>query len=159
MTDSHFGLPAVAMGPGSMPLLGFGTWPISDADVTAAVHVALEAGYRHIDTATGYGNEAGIGRALATSGRPPSAVFLTTKLPPGTRRPGAADAGGEPDQAGCGPRGPVAGALAAGRPGEPAVWERVRPSPAGRSGNPIGVSNYSLEQIDELTEATGVRLP
>ena len=39
-----------------MPLLGFGTWEISDADATGAVSVALDAGYRHIDTATGYRN-------------------------------------------------------------------------------------------------------
>ena len=65
MSDSDYGLPAVALGPASMPLLGLGTWPISDADVTESVLVALETGYRHVDTATAYGNEAGIGRALA----------------------------------------------------------------------------------------------
>ena len=67
MSDENYGLPAVSLGAASMPLLGFGTWPISDADVTGAVETALETGYRHLDTATGYGNEAGIGRALASA--------------------------------------------------------------------------------------------
>ena len=65
-----------------MPLLGFGTWEISDADATGAVSVALEAGYRHIDTATGYRNETGVGRAIAASGLDRDALFVTTKLPP-----------------------------------------------------------------------------
>ncbi len=59
-------------GGGRMPLLGFGTWQIDDADATDASLAALEAGYRHIDTATGYGNEAGIGQALAQAALPRS---------------------------------------------------------------------------------------
>src|SRR5690348_18490504 len=74
---------SVTLGPGvEMPLLGFGTWQIRGAAAYEAVRDALEAGYRHIDTATMYGNEAEVGRALADSGVPRDEVFVTTKLPP-----------------------------------------------------------------------------
>jgi diketogulonate reductase-like aldo/keto reductase len=65
-----------------MPLLGFGTWQIKGDDAVRAVSVALEAGYRHLDTATVYGNEAQVGRGLAASGVPRDEVFITTKCPP-----------------------------------------------------------------------------
>ena len=66
----------------SMPLLGFGTWQIKGDDAVRAVSVALEAGYRHLDTATVYGNEAQVGRGLGESGVARDEVFLTTKCPP-----------------------------------------------------------------------------
>jgi 2,5-diketo-D-gluconate reductase A len=84
MTDS-LALPddSVTLPQGTvMPLLGFGTWQIKGKDAVRATSVALEAGYRHLDTATMYGNEAEVGRALAESGVPRDAVFLTTKCPP-----------------------------------------------------------------------------
>lgn len=62
----------------NIPQIGFGTYKISDADVTSAVLSALEVGYRHIDTAQMYGNEAGVGRALEQVDR--SKIFVTTKL-------------------------------------------------------------------------------
>jgi diketogulonate reductase-like aldo/keto reductase len=65
-----------------MPLLGFGTWQIKGDDAVRATSVALEAGYRHLDTATVYGNEGEVGRALAESGVPREEVFVTTKCPP-----------------------------------------------------------------------------
>jgi len=65
-----------------MPLLGFGTWQIKGDDAVRASSAALEAGYRHLDTATVYGNEREVGRALVESGVPRDEVFLTTKCPP-----------------------------------------------------------------------------
>src|SRR3954453_6777575 len=65
-----------------MPLLGFGTWQITGRDAVRATAVALETGYRHLDTATVYGNEREVGRALADSGVPRADVFVTTKCPP-----------------------------------------------------------------------------
>jgi diketogulonate reductase-like aldo/keto reductase len=65
-----------------MPLLGFGTWQITGDDAVRATSVALEAGYRHLDTATVYGNEGEVGRALAESGVARDDVFVTTKCPP-----------------------------------------------------------------------------
>src|ERR1700709_476741 len=64
-----------------MPLIGFGTWEVRGADVYPSVRAALDAGYRHIDTAYGYANEDEIGRALHDSGIPREEVFLTTKIP------------------------------------------------------------------------------
>ena len=69
-------------GSGTMPLLGFGTWQARGDKCYNAVRVALEVGYRHIDTATMYGNEAEVGRALRDSGVDRAEVFITTKLPP-----------------------------------------------------------------------------
>ncbi len=63
-----------------MPRLGFGTYKITGADVAPSVREALEAGYRHFDTASAYDNEAEIGRALSEAGVPRDEVFLTSKV-------------------------------------------------------------------------------
>jgi 2,5-diketo-D-gluconate reductase A len=63
-----------------MPQLGFGVFQIPDDDTAAAVASALAAGYRSIDTAAIYGNEAGTGRALAESGIARDELFITSKL-------------------------------------------------------------------------------
>ncbi|MEV0636711.1 aldo/keto reductase [Streptomyces sp. NPDC050619] len=63
-----------------MPQLGFGVWQVPDDEAEQAVATALEAGYRSIDTAAIYGNEAGTGKAIAASGVPREDIFLTTKL-------------------------------------------------------------------------------
>jgi 2,5-diketo-D-gluconate reductase A len=76
--------PTVALDrAGAMPLVGLGTWQMRGARCQAAVRAALEVGYRHIDTATIYGNEREVGRAVRDSGVPREQVFVTTKLPPG----------------------------------------------------------------------------
>jgi 2,5-diketo-D-gluconate reductase A len=64
----------------SIPQIGLGTWPLDDADVAKAVVAAVEVGYRHIDTATKYGNEKGVGDGIVASGLPRDEVFVTTKL-------------------------------------------------------------------------------
>jgi diketogulonate reductase-like aldo/keto reductase len=64
-----------------MPVLGLGVWQIPDGpECVNAVRWALEAGYRHIDTAQAYGNEESVGRALRDSGVPREQVFITTKF-------------------------------------------------------------------------------
>lgn len=63
-----------------IPQVGFGVFLIPPKDTAEAVTEALEAGYRHIDTAQGYRNEQGVGEALAYSGLPRDEVFITTKL-------------------------------------------------------------------------------
>jgi 2,5-diketo-D-gluconate reductase A len=63
-----------------MPQLGFGVYQVPDDETQKAVETALEAGYRSIDTAAVYGNERGVGRALAASGIPREELFVTTKL-------------------------------------------------------------------------------
>lgn len=65
-----------------VPKLGLGTWQIPDGDEAYnSTKWALEAGYRHIDTAMAYGNEASVGRAIKDSGIPREEIFVTTKLP------------------------------------------------------------------------------
>ena len=75
-------VPTVELPGGPMPLLGLGTWQSEGDDAYRAVRHALDVGYRHVDTATGYGNEAQVGRALADSSVDRADVFVTTKLPP-----------------------------------------------------------------------------
>lgn len=64
----------------SIPQLGYGVWQIEDNGAADAVGTALETGYRHIDTASIYGNEVGVGRGIAASSVPREDIFLTTKL-------------------------------------------------------------------------------
>jgi 2,5-diketo-D-gluconate reductase A len=149
-------VPAVNL-PGDiqMPMIGFGTWQLRGRAGREALRSALEAGYRHIDTATMYGNEADVGHAVAASGLARDEVFITTKLPSGR-------AGRE--------RATLAASLRALGTSYVDLW-LVHWPPPGRMLVPvwreflalrdegraraIGVSNYSLAQIDRLTEATG----
>ena len=138
-----------------MPLLGLGTWQAHGRAAVEAVRTALDVGYRHIDTATMYGNEREVGRAVADSGVPRKDVFVTTKLPQG-------NAGRE--------RETLEESLAALRvdrvdlwlihwpPGgraRPDVWERLLELQGEGLAHAVGVSNYSLAQLDELLAATG----
>lgn len=67
-------------GGATIPQLGFGVFRVPPDETVAPVRAALEAGYRSIDTAAMYGNETGVGRAIAESGLPREDVFVTTKL-------------------------------------------------------------------------------
>ena len=74
-------VPNVTLNNGvTVPQLGFGVFQVPERQTQQVVEEALEAGYRHIDTAAAYGNEAGVGAAIAASGVPRGEVFLTTKL-------------------------------------------------------------------------------
>ena len=64
----------------SIPQLGYGVWQVEDDVAEKVVGQAFDAGYRHIDTAKIYGNEAGVGRAIASSSVPRDEMFITTKL-------------------------------------------------------------------------------
>lgn len=64
-----------------IPQLGLGTYPMDDAEAEAVIPEALWRGYRLVDTAVNYGNERGVGKAVAASGIDRSELFLTTKLP------------------------------------------------------------------------------
>ena len=137
-----------------MPLLGFGTWQLKGRDAVEATAAALQAGYRHLDTATIYGNEAEVGRALADSGVPRDEVFITTKLPPER-------AGKE--------RATLDASLRALRVDAVDLWlihwpprrksvpvwrEMLAARSEGRA-RAVGVSNYGVDEIDELIAATG----
>jgi diketogulonate reductase-like aldo/keto reductase len=141
-----------------MPLLGLGTWMARGREAFDAVRRALELGYRLVDTATMYDNEQEVGEALAASGVPREEVFVTTKLPPGR-------AGRE--------RETLEESLDAlglehvdlwlihwppGGGARPDVWGRLLELQAEGLAREVGVSNYSVRQLDELERATR-RLP
>ena len=64
----------------SIPQVGLGTWPLTDAEVAPAIVTAVEAGYRHLDTAVKYDNEVGVGQGIRDSGIAREELFVTTKL-------------------------------------------------------------------------------
>lgn len=64
----------------TIPQIGYGVWQVEDGVAEKVVRQAFEAGFRHIDTAKIYGNEAGVGRAIAGSALRPEEIFITTKL-------------------------------------------------------------------------------
>ena len=74
-------IPSLTLHDGvEIPQLGFGVFQVPPEETQSVVELALEAGYRHIDTAAAYRNEAGVGVAIATSGLSREDVFVTTKL-------------------------------------------------------------------------------
>jgi len=74
-------VPTVTLNSGhAMPQLGYGVFKVPQDDTRTAVTAAFEAGYRSIDTAAMYRNEAGVGAAIAASGLPRDELFITTKL-------------------------------------------------------------------------------
>lgn len=138
-----------------MPLVGFGTWEMTGRQCYRAVRHALDVGYRHIDTATMYRNERDVGRAVHDSGLRRDEVFVTTKLQPG-------DAGRE--------RSTLEGSLRAlgtdyvdlwlihwppSRGASPEVWKRLLALRDEGLARAVGVSNYSVAQLDDLIRATG----
>lgn len=87
-------IPAIPLNTGArIPQLGLGTWPLDDAEVADAVEAAAALGYRHIDTATKYGNEAGVADGIRRSGIPREEFFVTTKLDGAFQGEGRAIAG------------------------------------------------------------------
>ena len=74
-------IPSIELNDGvTIPQLGFGVFQVPPEDTERVVSIALETGYRHIDTAAAYRNEVGVGRAIAASGIPREELFITTKL-------------------------------------------------------------------------------
>ena len=134
-----------------MPLLGLGTWQLTGRKAYDATRDALAAGYRHIDTATMYGNEAEIGRAVRESGIPRDDIFITTKVQ-------AERTGRE--------RETIKASLRAlgldyvdlwlihwpPRRGLPAMWRELVAARDAGFARTVGVSNFSTAQIDELDE-------
>jgi 2,5-diketo-D-gluconate reductase A len=138
-----------------MPVLGLGTWQARGRSAVRAVRSALEAGYRHVDTATMYGNEREVGQAVAESGLPREDVFVTTKLPQG--RAGRERATLQESLAALG-LGYVDLWLIHWPPGgraRPDVWEQLLELRSEGLAREVGVSNYSVAQLDELERATG----
>ena len=140
----------------SIPLLGFGTWQLTGDTATEATATALRVGYRHLDTATAYGNEGQVGAALRESGVAREDVFVTTKIPP-------TEAARARQVLETSLRLLGVDALdlwlihwtedGANRN----LWAEVVQAQADGLVRDVGVSNHSLAQLDELEHATGVR--
>jgi diketogulonate reductase-like aldo/keto reductase len=134
----------------AIPMLGLGVWQVENSqECVDAVRWALEAGYRHIDTAQAYGNEDSVGRGLRESGVPREQVFVTTKFFPRRRDP-VAELDGSLRRLGLEyvdlyiVHWPAGGPLRAW-PG----MERALELGHTRS---IGVSNFDARQIDDLLQ-------
>jgi len=147
---------ARVLGDGNqIPLLGLGVWQVPNgAECENAVRWALELGYRHIDTAQAYGNEESVGRALGDSGVPREEVFITTKFNP-AREDAEAEAQRSLERLAVDqvdlyiihwPQGGPSWAW----PG----MERAHERGYARS---IGVSNYSVSELDELLSVAATR--
>ena len=143
-------------GGGRMPMVGFGTWKLRGAEAREAVVAALHTGYRHIDTATMYGNEAEVGQALRDSGVDRSEVFVTTKIRP-------SDAGRAAEVLGRSLRALGTDYLdlwlihwPPSRRGERRqLWADLLELQATGQVRNVGVSNYSLIEIDDITSSSG----
>ena len=83
--------PTITLADGNqIPVLALGVWQAKDgAETENAVRWALEAGYRHIDTAQAYGNEESVGRGIRASGVPRDEIYVTTKFYPESKDPAA----------------------------------------------------------------------
>ena len=137
-----------------MPLLGLGVWQVPDGpSCVQAVRAALELGYRHIDTAQAYGNEASVGRALRESGIPRDEVFITTKFQPDRRDP-LRESARSIEQLGVDyvdlylvhwPRG-----------GATWAWPGMEAARARSYARAIGVSNFDADELDRVLGGASV---
>jgi methylglyoxal/glyoxal reductase len=138
-----------------MPMLGLGVWQVPEGPTCVnAVRWALELGYRHIDTAQAYENEESVGKGLRDSGLPRDAVFITTKFYPGNRDPVGAI---EQSLRRLGVDYVDLYIIHWPQGGPTWAWpgmERARELGAARS---IGVSNFSVTELDQVTAAGTVR--
>lgn len=158
MSTQTANVPTLPLNDGQvMRQLGYGVWQVSSEEIGPSVQAALDAGYRSIDTAMIYGNEEGVGRAMRDSGVPREEIFLATKL--------------WSDRHADAPRG-LDESL--GRLGVEKVelylihWPRPKQGlyrqawkgmvECQRSGKAvsIGVSNFTIEQLREIIDDTGV---
>ena len=138
-----------------MPLLGLGVWQVPNGpEAENAVRSALEFGYRHIDTAQAYGNEESVGRALRDSGVPREEVFITTKFYPAHEDP-ESEAQRSLERLGVDqldlyiihwPQG-----------GPTWAWPGMERAHARGYARSIGVSNFSVGELDDLLAVAETR--
>ncbi|MYM20292.1 aldo/keto reductase [Brevibacterium sp. 5221] len=151
-------VPTIELNDGThIPQLGFGTWQVADNDAVSAVATALQTGYRHIDTAAAYGNEAGVGRAIRESGIAREDLWVTTKL--WNDRHGDARAALEESLEKLGLdrvdlyliHWPVAGSTQ-----RPDAWRAMIQAQEDGLVRSIGVSNFLADNIREITDLSQV---
>jgi diketogulonate reductase-like aldo/keto reductase len=131
-----------------IPRLALGVWQVPDGpECENAVRWALELGYRHIDTAQAYGNEASVGRAISASGLAREEIFITTKFFPRSKDP-AREIERSLERLGVDyvdlyiihwPQG-----------GPTWAWPGMEQAKSAGHAREIGISNFSLDEVDEL---------
>jgi 2,5-diketo-D-gluconate reductase A len=159
-TASRPGVPSGAVsleGGGRMPLLGFGTWQLKGEDATSATAAALAAGYRHVDTATIYGNEAEVGRAVQESGIGRDDLFVTTKCPPDQLGHELETLERSLDLLGTEYVDLWLIHWPAGNDGSLAMWRAFGEARERGLAQDVGVSNFDVTMLDELAARTGVK--
>ena len=152
-------VPAVRLNDGAeIPQFGFGVFQIPAEETVTAVRTALDAGYRHIDTAQMYGNEAEVGRAIAESGVPREEVFVTTKLDNDCHAYDAALGALDESLRKFGFDHVDLFLIHWPRPQEGRyveTWTALEKLKADGKARSIGVSNFTVEHLDRLAERTG----
>lgn len=155
---SALSIPDISLNNGQrIPQVGLGVFKVEPGETERIVLDALETGYRHIDTASFYGNEAEVGRAIVSSGIPRDEIFVTTKLW-NTDQPRPVEAFEESlDKLGLDhvdlylihwPQPEHGQALG--------VWRSLIDIAASGRSSSIGVSNFEIEHLEELISATDV---
>jgi len=152
-------VPTVRLNDGAeIPQFGFGVFQIPAEETVTAVRTALDAGYRHIDTAQMYGNEAEVGRAIAESGVPREEIFVTTKLNNDGHGYDAALGALDESLRKLGFDHVDLFLIHWPRPQEGRyveTWTALEKLKADGKARSIGVSNFTVEHLERLAERTG----
>ena len=147
---------SVSLAHGTMPLLGFGTWQLTGSEAADSTADALDAGYRHLDTATVYGNEGEVGQGLERSGVARGDVFVTTKCPPDAGDGAVDTLRRSLDLLGTDHvdlwliHWPGSGSS------QTRLWRSFVEAREAGLARDIGVSNFDVAMLDEITTDTGV---
>lgn len=153
----------------TIPKLGYGTWLTPDEEAPAAVKAAIEAGYRHIDTAQAYENEHGVGKGIRSSKVPREQIFITTKVAAEikTYEEAAASIDESLKKLGCGPadliiihcpqpwaefRGPKR-YFAENKE----VWRALEDAYEAGKTRAIGVSNFLIDDLQNILDGCHIR--
>jgi 2,5-diketo-D-gluconate reductase A len=145
----------------SIPQLGLGVFKVPPAETAEVVTAALEAGYRHLDTAQMYGNEAGVGHAIAAAGLPRDELYVTTKLNNGFHRPDDARRAFDDSLARLGLDRVdlflIHWPLPTRYGGDfVSTWRTLAELQADGRATSIGVSNFQPDHLDRIVDETGV---
>jgi 2,5-diketo-D-gluconate reductase A len=155
-------IPRIALNDGrSIPQLGFGVFQIDPDDTAEAVGTALDAGYRHIDTAEMYGNEQGVGEAVRASGLDRDELFITSKLANGAHRPDDARRAFERTLSALGVDSVdlflIHWPLPTLYDGDyVSTWKTLEEFKADGRARSIGVSNFQVDHLERLAAESGV---
>jgi 2,5-diketo-D-gluconate reductase A len=153
-------VPSIALHDGtSIPQLGFGVFQVPPADTREVVAQALEVGYRHLDTAQMYGNEAGVGQAVKDSGLPREDLYVTTKLNNNNHEPDRARRSLEESLAHLGEIDLflIHWPLPTRYDGDfVSTWEAMLAFQQEGLVRSVGVSNFQPDHLERIVSATGV---